>query len=177
MGIRLDGGPAYSGAIVTPHYDSLLVKCICKDRNFHLARTKMLRALSEFRVRGVKNNVQWLSKLLKHPAFEQGGVIWTTFIDDTPELFSRYESERLQSQRILRYLGALAVNGPQVVGQRGYPTIKHEISVPTLPGLSREQTLVPAVKGWREVLLREGPDGFCKAVRAHTGTLITDTTW
>ncbi|KAJ3411311.1 pyruvate carboxylase [Chytridiales sp. JEL 0842] len=177
MGIRLDGGPAYSGAVITPHYDSLLVKCICKDRDFQLARKKMLRALSEFRVRGVKNNVQWLSKLLQHPAFEQGGIIWTTFIDDTPELFTSYEADRLQGQRLLRYLGELVVNGPQIKGQHGVPSIRHEIQPPVLPGMTAGDLLKPCQAGWRKILVEQGPEAFCKAVRAYKGPLITDTTW
>ena len=86
-GVRLDGGPGYSGAIITPHYDSLLAKCTCAGRDFEAARRKMLRALTEFRVRGLKTNLSFLIRLLMHPAFVNNGKVWTTFIDDTPELF------------------------------------------------------------------------------------------
>lgn len=74
-GVRLDGGPGYSGALISPHYDSLLVKCTCVGRTFDLARRKMLRALSEFRVRGLKTNIPFLVQLLIHPLFIDGGKV------------------------------------------------------------------------------------------------------
>ena len=115
-GVRLDGGPGYSGAIITPHYDSLLVKCTVLGRNFEMARRKMLRSLTEFRVRGVKTNISFLIRLLMNPVFMEGGKVWTTFIDDTRELFQEGPTKN-RGQKILRYLGDVAVNGSRIKGQ------------------------------------------------------------
>ncbi|KAI8851069.1 hypothetical protein BC829DRAFT_425078 [Chytridium lagenaria] len=179
-GVRLDGGPAYTGAIITPHYDSLLVKCICTGHDFQAARRKMLRALAEFRVRGVKNNVSWLIKLLHHPVVAKGEeAIWTTFIDDTAELFEGFERDRNRGQRMLRWLGDVAINGPRIVGQSGVPALDAVVPVPKgVAGfLSADDAEVPCKTGWRKVLLDEGPEAFAKAVRKHPTVLITDTTW
>ncbi|KAI9106186.1 carbamoyl-phosphate synthase L chain, ATP binding domain-containing protein [Phlyctochytrium arcticum] len=175
-GVRLDGGPGYSGAVITPHYDSLLVKCTCTGRDFDAARRKTLRALVEFRVRGLKTNIPFLLNLLTHPTFITGGRIWTTFIDDTPELLQR-TLNRNRGQKLLTYLGDLVVNGSRVKGQSGYPKLDAPVVVPALPSLSREITAKPAVTGWRNILLEKGPKGFCEAVRAHKGALLMDTTW
>ncbi|KAJ3114100.1 pyruvate carboxylase [Phlyctochytrium bullatum] len=177
-GVRLDGGPAFTGAVITPHYDSLLVKCICSGHDYQAARRKMLRALAEFRVRGVKNNVQWLIQLLHHPVVAEGVTpLWTTFIDDTPELFDKYDRDRNRGQKLLRFLGDLAINGPRIKGQSGVPAIDYPISIPPIPGVPEPEVVVPNVNGWRPILLRDGPAAFCKAIRAHPAVLITDTTW
>ncbi|KAJ3283463.1 pyruvate carboxylase [Rhizoclosmatium sp. JEL0117] len=176
-GIRLDGGPAYSGALISPHYDSLLVKCIAVGRDYTASRLKMLAALSEFRVRGIKNNIDWLMKLLQHPTFAAGGKVWTTFIDDTPELFRDYEHEQKCGQQLMRYLGELIVNGPQVPGQVGVPELKGEAIVPELPNAPPTAATVSCLKGWRNILVDQGPDAFCAAIRKHPGVLVTDTTW
>lgn len=81
-GVRLDGGNGFAGAIITPHYDSMLVKCTCHGSTYEIARRKMLRALVEFRIRGVKTNIPFLASLLTHDTFIAGNC-WTTFIDDT----------------------------------------------------------------------------------------------
>lgn len=81
-GVRLDGGNGFAGAVITPHYDSMLVKCTCHGSTYEIARRKMLRALVEFRIRGVKTNIPFLASLLSHPTFIEG-TCWTTFIDDT----------------------------------------------------------------------------------------------
>jgi pyruvate carboxylase len=175
-GIRLDGGPGYSGAVITPHYDSLLVKCTCLGRDFESARRKTLCALTEFRIRGLQTNVQFLINLLMHPTFVQGGEVWTTFIDDTPELFKgRVEGNR--AQKMLLYLGEMAINGTKVVGQNGIPQLQSELIVPKFPGLANDVLSTPSQVGWRKILLEKGPEGFCAAVRKNAGVLITDTTW
>lgn len=81
-GVRLDGGNGFAGAIITPFYDSMLVKCTCLGSTYEIARRKMLRALVEFRIRGVKTNIPFLTSLLMHKTFI-AGTCWTTFIDDT----------------------------------------------------------------------------------------------
>ncbi len=86
MGIRLDAGPAFTGAVITPFYDSLLVKVTAHGRRFVDAARRMERCLQEFRVRGVKTNIPFLINLVTHPAF-LAGECTTRFIDETPELF------------------------------------------------------------------------------------------
>ncbi|KAI8911879.1 carbamoyl-phosphate synthase L chain, ATP binding domain-containing protein [Gorgonomyces haynaldii] len=165
-GVRLDGGPGYSGAIITPFYDSLLTKCTCLGIDFESARRKMLCALSEFRVRGLKTNIKFVIGLLQHPTFRNGSV-WTTFVDDTPELFES-EASGNTGQRLLQYLADLSINGPRIVGQKGLPQLQTPIVVP--------ETEKPLTSGWRDILL-QGPEAFCKAARNHKGLLLMDTTW
>ncbi|KAL5413109.1 hypothetical protein PMIN03_003886 [Paraphaeosphaeria minitans] len=176
-GVRLDGGNGFAGAIITPHYDSMLVKCSCRGSTYEIVRRKMLRALVEFRIRGVKTNIPFLLKLLTHPTFIDGAC-WTTFIDDTPALFNLIGSQN-RAQKLLAYLGELAVNGSQVKGQIGEPKFKGEIKVPVITDKNGQvvDTSAPATKGWRSIILEQGPEGFAKAVRANKGCLIMDTTW
>ncbi|KAJ4988357.1 pyruvate carboxylase [Stagonosporopsis vannaccii] len=176
-GVRLDGGNGFAGAIITPHYDSMLVKCTCRGSTYEIARRKMLRALVEFRIRGVKTNIPFLIKLLTNPTFVDGKC-WTTFIDDTPALFDLIGSQN-RAQKLLAYLGDLAVNGSQIKGQIGEPKFKGEIPIPVLTDKAGNKidTSKPCEQGWRNVLLKEGPEGFAKAVRKNKGCLIMDTTW
>ncbi|KAF2994842.1 pyruvate carboxylase [Curvularia kusanoi] len=176
-GVRLDGGNGFAGAIITPHYDSMLVKCTCRGSTYEIARRKMLRALVEFRIRGVKTNIPFLIKLLTNPTFVDGKC-WTTFIDDTPALFDLIGSQN-RAQKLLAYLGDLAVNGSQIKGQIGEPKFKGAIPIPTLTDHSGNviDTSKPCEKGWRNILVKEGPEAFAKAVRANKGCLIMDTTW
>ncbi|KAF2684961.1 pyruvate carboxylase [Lentithecium fluviatile CBS 122367] len=176
-GVRLDGGNGFAGAIITPHYDSMLVKCTCRGSTYEIVRRKMLRALVEFRIRGVKTNIPFLLKLLTNNTFIEGKC-WTTFIDDTPALFQLIGSQN-RAQKLLAYLGELAVNGSQVKGQVGEPKFKGEIKIPKLHDSNGNaiDASAPCTKGWRNVLLKEGPEGFAKAVRANKGCLIMDTTW
>lgn len=159
------------------HYDSMLVKCSCRGSTYEIVRRKMLRALVEFRIRGVKTNIPFLIKLLTHPTFVDGQC-WTTFIDDTPALFDLIGSQN-RAQKLLAYLGDLAVNGSQIKGQIGEPKFKGVIPIPAIYDSTgnKVDTSVPCTKGWRNVILKEGPEGFAKAVRANKGCLIMDTTW
>ncbi|OJJ83902.1 pyruvate carboxylase [Aspergillus glaucus CBS 516.65] len=176
-GVRLDGGNGFAGAIITPHYDSMLVKCTCRGSTYEIARRKMLRALVEFRIRGVKTNIPFLASLLSHPVFIDG-TCWTTFIDDTPELFALVGSQN-RAQKLLAYLGDVAVNGSSIKGQIGEPKLKSDIIKPTLLDASGKPLDVsaPCQQGWKNVLDREGPDAFARAVRGNKGCLIMDTTW
>ena len=157
-GVRLDGGPAFQGAVITPHYDSLLVKCICSGPDFNAARRKMLRALSEFRVRGIKNNILWLVKLLNHPTFKAGDKMWTTFIDDSSEHFTSVEQDVSRGQKLLRWIANLVVNGPQIKGQNGLPLLNSEIEPPIIPGFSANDLKTPCSSGWRQILIENGPE-------------------
>lgn len=176
-GVRLDGGNGFAGSIITPHYDSMLVKCTCRGSTYEIVRRKMLRALVEFRIRGVKTNIPFLLSLLSHPTFIDG-TCWTTFIDDTPGLFQLLGSQN-RAQKLLLYLGDLAVNGSQIAGQIGEPKFKGDIVLPTLLDSSGKviDCSKPCQKGWRNILVEKGPEGFAKAVRANKSCLIMDTTW
>ncbi|KAK0126202.1 pyruvate carboxylase [Cadophora gregata] len=176
-GVRLDGGNGFAGAIITPHYDSMLVKCTCHGSTYEIARRKMLRALVEFRIRGVKTNIPFLASLLTHPTFIEG-TCWTTFIDDTPELFDLVGSQN-RAQKLLAYLGDVAVNGSSIKGQIGEPKFKGDIIMPELfdDAGKKIDTSVPCQKGWRNIIVEEGPEAFAKAVRKNKGCLLMDTTW
>lgn len=176
-GVRLDGGNGFAGAIITPHYDSMLVKCSCLASTYEIVRRKMLRALVEFRIRGVKTNIPFLGSLLTHPTFIEGAC-WTTFIDDTPELFALVGSQN-RAQKLLAYLGDVAVNGSSIKGQIGEPKFKGDIIMPELKSDDGQviDMSEPCQKGWKNVLDNEGPAGFAKAVRANKGCLLMDTTW
>ncbi|KAF4966995.1 hypothetical protein FZEAL_10583, partial [Fusarium zealandicum] len=176
-GVRLDGGNGFAGAVITPFYDSMLVKATCHGSTYEIARRKVLRALIEFRVRGVKTNIPFLASLLTHPTFIDGNC-WTTFIDDTPQLFDLIGSQN-RAQKLLAYLGDVAVNGSSIKGQIGEPKFKGEIAVPELINSAGEKVDVsaPYQKGWRNIILEQGPKAFAKAVREYKGTLLMDTTW
>jgi pyruvate carboxylase len=168
-GVRLDGGNGFAGAIISPHYDSMLVKCTCHGSTYEIARRKMLRALVEFRIRGVKTNIPFLASLLTHPTFIE---------DDTPELFALIGSQN-RAQKLLAYLGDLAVNGSSIKGQVGDPKFKGDIVMPKLQDDSGKpiDTSVSCRKGWKNIIDDHGPEAFAKAVRANKGCLIMDTTW
>ena len=176
-GVRLDGGNGFAGAIISPHYDSMLVKCTCRASTYEIVRRKMLRALVEFRIRGVKTNIPFLASLLTHPTFIEGNC-WTTFIDDTPELFSLVGSQN-RAQKLLAYLGDVAVNGSSIKGQIGEPKFKGDIIMPTIldsDGKSLEVTSTHK-PGFKQIIDKEGAAAFAKAVRKNKGLLIMDTTW
>src|SRR5215470_3601288 len=109
MGIRLDGGTAFSGAVVTPFYDSLLVKVTSWGRDFGEAVSRTERCLQEFRIRGVKTNVPFLIGLVHDPTFLAGNCT-TRFIDETPELFE-FTPRRDRANKLLQYIGEVIVNG------------------------------------------------------------------
>ncbi|KAG8693483.1 pyruvate carboxylase [Ceratobasidium sp. 395] len=179
-GVRLDASSGFAGAQITPHYDSLLVKCSVSGATYEVARRKMLRALVEFRIRGVKTNIPFLFRLLTHDVFINGKT-WTTFIDDTPDLFKLVQTQN-RAQKLLGYLGDLAVNGSSIKGQLGEPGLKKEIEIPKLPNREDSEgppldTSQPCKIGWRNIIVEKGPEAFAKAVREYPGTLIMDTTW
>lgn len=167
MGIRLDSSSGFAGVVISPHYDSLLCKVTGRALEFEPAVRKLERALKEFRVRGVKTNIPFLQRLLSNSDFVQGKV-HTNYVDSTPELF-KFSVERNRAQKILRYLGDVAVNGVSVPGATGPSPSKVDPIIPDTPDK-------PMPEGWRDVLLKEGPAGFAKKVRQHKGLLLTDTT-
>ena len=116
MGIRLDGGTAYSGAVITRFYDSLLEKVTAWAQTPEAAIARMDRALREFRIRGVSTNIAFVENLLKHPTF-LNNEYHTKFIDETPDLF-QFHKRRDRATKILTYIADITVNGhPETAGR------------------------------------------------------------
>ncbi|MBI5921819.1 MAG: pyruvate carboxylase [Betaproteobacteria bacterium] len=169
FGIRLDAGTAYSGAVITPYYDSLLVKVTAWAPNAEEAVHRMDRALREFRVRGLATNLHFLENLINHPKFIAGDYT-TRFIDAHPELF-HFPKRRDRATRLLRFVGEVTVNGnPEVKGRK-------------LPPLPLAHALLPATDlsaapppGTRDRLKQMGAAAFCRWMREHKPVLLTDTT-
>ena len=130
FGIRLDAGTAYSGAIITPSYDSLLVKVTAWAQTPQDTIVRMHRALWEFRVRGVTTNLRFLDQLIMHPRSRSADYT-TKFIDETPELF-RFPRKRDRATRLLNFIGDVIVNGNDEVKNRPRPT---RLANPKLPKL------------------------------------------
>jgi len=170
FGIRLDGGTAFSGAVITPYFDSLLVKLTASGLTFQESVHRMARSLSEFRVRGVKTNISFLENLIQHPTFIKGQAT-TTFIDDSPELF-RFRSKRDRATKILSYIADVIVNGRADV--RGKVDPKREFIEPVVPEYPRS---APPPDGTRQKLRQLGPEQFAQWVRRQKRLLFTDTTF
>ena len=176
-GVRLDGGNGFAGSIISPHYDSMLVKCSCSGSTYEISRRKMLRALIEFRIRGVKTNIPFLLALLTNETFINGDC-WTTFIDDTPSLFQMISSQN-RATKLLNYLGDMVVNGSSIKGQVGLPKLDSPALIPDIhdKGVKIDVNNEVIPRGWRNVLLEEGPAKFAQNVNDFDGTLLMDTTW
>ena len=169
MGIRLDAGTAFSGAVVNPYYDSLLVKVTAWGRRFVDAISRMERSLHEFRVRGVKTNLPFLMKLMTHPQFRDA-TCTTRFIDETPDLF-RFAKRRDRASKLLTFLGDIIVNGNPVVSGQVRATRREPAPVPKV------DPLIPRPYGTRDRLKKDGPVAFSKWVAAQKVPLVTDTTF
>lgn len=166
-GIRLDGGTAYAGAVVTRHYDSLLVKMIAWASTPEKAIARMDRALREFRIRGVATNIAFVENLLKHPNF-LNDTYTTKFIDTTPELFI-FKKRRDRATKILTYIADITVNGhPETVGR---PKPAEHRDAPRPP-----QALAAPQQGLHQMLLERGPKAVADWMKGEKRLLITDTT-
>lgn len=169
FGIRLDGASAFSGAIISPYYDSLLVKVIAKAPNIESASRKMARALREFRVRGVKTNIPFLLNVLNNERFLKNDYD-TNFIDTHPQLF-HFEPSQNRAQKLLYYLANVMVNGPST------PLATKLKPAEITPEVPINDTSQEIFSGWKDILDREGPKAFAKAVREHKNLLLMDTTF
>jgi pyruvate carboxylase len=169
LGLRLDGGTAITGAIVTPFYDSMLVKVTASGTRFIDAARRMERALQEFRIRGVKTNIPFLVNVVTHPEFLAGRCT-TRFIDDTPDLF-HFTVRRDRATKLLMFAAEVTVNGfPGVARSSDYA------SAPEPKPPAFDQTAPPA-EGSRQVFQKLGAEGFSKWIREHKPLLLTDTTF
>jgi pyruvate carboxylase len=167
--VRLDGGNGFGGAVITPYFDSLLVKVTTWGGTLGEAAQRGDRALREFRIRGVKTNIAFLLNLIGHPTFRTGDAT-TTFIDDTPELFV-IRAARDRATRMLSYIGDVIVNGRPDV--RGLIDPARKLATPVPPTVS---ALEPPPAGMRQKLQEMGAEGFAAWVRNERRLLITDTT-
>ncbi|MEO1797638.1 MAG: pyruvate carboxylase [Pseudomonadota bacterium] len=168
MGIRLDGGTAYSGAVITRYYDSLLEKVTAWAPTPEAAIARMDRALREFRIRGVSTNIAFVENLLKHPTF-LNYEYHTKFIDETPELF-QFKRRRDRGTKVLTYIADITVNGhPETVDR---PTPRADVKDPRPPKPLAE---VPA-PGTKTILDEQGPQAVADWMKAQKQLLITDTT-
>lgn len=161
FGVRLDGGCAGTGTVISPYYDSLLVKVTCWDKTFEGACTRSLRAINEVHVRGVKTNIPFVTNILHHQVFHEGRC-HTKFIDETPLLFDLNLS-RDRATRVLKYIAKLQVDNPK--------TERRQYDIPRTPvadALPRP--------GLKQMLDAEGPEAVKNWVLAQKKLLITDTT-
>lgn len=168
FGIRLDVGNAYAGAVVSPYFDSLLVKASVHAPNFPAAVAKMQRALHEFQITGVKTNVAFLEHLLATKTFRTGEAE-TAFIDAHPELLQVQAKPDLAS-RLLWYIGDVTINGFKGVErqtQKYYPELQYDSHFPT----TKPQTDLVAL------LKDKGANGVTDWVKDHKSLLLTDTTF
>ena len=193
MGIRLDGGTAFSGALVTPFYDSLLVKITAWGHRFLDATRRMQRCLQEFRIRGVKTNIPFLIELMVHPSFVAGNCT-TRFVDETPELF-KFPEHRDRATKLLTFLGETIVNGNPLVKDRPRASRRLPAPVPSFspdlaPGTGLRRASGPLeaagseldgpgsiASGTRQLLDLLGPEGFTKWILKQKRLLLTDTTF
>jgi pyruvate carboxylase len=167
FGIRLDGGTAYSGAVITRFYDPLLEKVTAWAPTPAEAIARMNRALREFRIRGVATNLTFLEAIINHADF--GANAYTTkFIDSTPELFAQVKRQD-RATKLLTYLADVTVNGhPET---RGRPKPNADAAAPVVPHID-----APIKDGTRQKLAALGPEKFATWMRSEKRVLVTDTT-
>ncbi|SHE51467.1 pyruvate carboxylase [Ruegeria intermedia] len=167
MGIRLDGGTAYAGGVITRYYDSLLTKVTAWAPTPEKAIARMDRALREFRVRGVSTNIAFVENLLKHPTFLSNEYT-TKFIDETPELF-QFKKRRDRGTKVLTYIADITVNGHPETKDRPRP--RADLKEPKPPAPKAEPLM-----GTRNLLEQKGPQAVADWMKAQRQLLITDTT-
>ncbi|WP_392560128.1 pyruvate carboxylase [Orbus mooreae] len=167
-GIRLDAGTAYTGAVISPYYDSLLVKVTSRGRSVEEATSTMVRALREFRIRGLSSNLLFLQNVILHPSFNKGDYT-TRFIDTTPELF-KFEKPQDRATKLLEFFGEVAVNGNPEMKGREIP--KLPLSMPILPNFKLGYEIP---KGSKDRLQQLGINGFIEWMKNTPQALITDT--
>lgn len=169
FGVRLDVGNAYAGAIVTPYFDSLLVKVCTHGATFQAAIQKMQRCLKEFRIRGVKTNIPFMQNVIHNKVFQSGNAK-TTFIDNTPSLFE-FSSTRDRGNKTMKYIGEITINGFPGIDKKAKPFFE----VPRVPKeiITQNKEIVTAKK----ILDKEGPQAVSKWVQEQQAVLLTDTTF
>ncbi|MCA1059305.1 pyruvate carboxylase [Rossellomorea aquimaris] len=168
FGVRLDAGNGFQGAVITPYYDSLLVKLSTWALTFEQAASKMVRNLQEFRIRGIKTNIPFLENVVKHEDFISGKYD-TSFIDTTPELFI-FPKRKDRGTKMLSYIGNVTVNGFPGIEKKKKPVF----SKPRIPSLDVKQEFQ---QGTKQILDQHGAEGLVNWVKEQNSVLLTDTTF
>ena len=166
FGIRLDGATAASGSIITPYYDSLLVKVTSWSKDEEDCRKRMDRALREFRIRGVKTNLVFLESVINNDDFKEGNYN-TNFVDQNKDLYN-FKPKQDRASKIITYLGDILVNGQKTLHDKS----KTIINIPSIPKSSNDTVK----NNYVELLAKEGPKRFIENIKKNKETLITDTT-
>ncbi|MFK7817726.1 MAG: pyruvate carboxylase, partial [Planctomycetaceae bacterium] len=169
MGIRLDAGSAFSGAVVNPFYDSMLVKVTARGRRWESSVKRMERSLREFRIRGVNTNIPFLIKVMQHPTFVANECT-TRFIDKTPQLFE-FTKRKDRATKMLTYLGEMIVNGNEFTKGRAVAERREPAPLPAFDPAS------PIPEGTRDKFKELGAEGFSKWLRDQKPLMLTDTTF
>ena len=167
-GVRLDAGTAYTGAVITPHYDSLLVKVTVHALTPTSTVNKMLRCLDEFRISGVKTNIFFLQNALHTEDFQKG-LCDVNYIDRHPELLVDPNIVGDRGTRLLDYIGDITINGYANAGHQDKPDFE------TPPVLDASHLKTPA--GTRQLLEELGPEKFAKWIQEQNEVLVMDTTY
>lgn len=162
FGIRLDGGNGFTGSIISPYYDSLLVKVTANSRTFNDAIRKATRSLKELMISGVKTNVDFLINVLNSETFKEGKCD-TNFIANNPQLFD-ITAKNDKELKVLNYLGNIIVN--ETGGK------KPDFNVPVVPKVVRPKNQ----RGTKQIFEEQGADGLVKWIKEQNKLLITDTT-
>jgi pyruvate carboxylase len=171
FGIRLDAASGDAGSVVTPFYDSMLVKVTAMGRDFPMACQRMDRALREFRIRGVKTNIPFLENVIADETFRSGQA-HTKLIDTKTELF-RFRPRRDRATRTLSYISDVTINGNATAKGWKPAAALPKANVPDSLVI-QHNAVVP--KGSRDLLLELGPEKFAQWILAEKRLLITDTT-
>jgi len=168
FGVRLDAGNAYPGAVISPYYDSLLVKVSTWALTFEQATQKMIRNLKEFRIRGIKTNVPFLKNVVSHEKFSTGDYN-TNFIDESPELFV-FPKRKDRGTKLLTYIGDMTVNGVDGIPKKKKPLFP-PVSIPEVNSFEE----IP--KGTKQILDEHGPEYLANWLKEQNKVLLTDTTF
>jgi pyruvate carboxylase len=168
FGIRLDAGAGDAGSVITPYYDSMLVKLTAFGPRFDISLQRMDRALREFRIRGVKTNIPFIENVIVNETFRTGNAT-TRLIDTNPDLFN-FKPKRDRATKLLNYLSGITVNGNDTA--KGYK-LRAAIPPARIPSCDVRADIQP---GSRNKLLELGPEGFANWIREQKPVLITDTT-
>lgn len=168
FGVRLDAGNGFQGAVVTPYYDSLLVKISTWGMTFREAAAKMDRNLREFRIRGVKTNIPFLGNVVLHDKFISGEFD-TSFIDSTPELFE-FPERKDRGTKLLNYIGNVTLNGFPGIEKKKKPILVQ-------PNKPKIMLAAEIPTGTKQILDESGPEGLVEWIKQQNEVLLTDTTF
>ncbi|HSH66938.1 MAG TPA: biotin carboxylase N-terminal domain-containing protein, partial [Bacteroidia bacterium] len=168
-GIRIDEGSSYAGAKISPFFDSMLVKVTASGRTLKGTSKRLHRALTEFRIRGLKTNIQFLENVIRHPVFQEGKAT-VKFIEEFPELF-QFKSKLDRGTRALLYLAEVTVNGNPDVKKIDKSKV---FETPKIPSFTRSEPIAP---GTKQKLADLGPEKFAQWLKNEKAVKFTDTTF